>query len=447
MLSLTLVSFLALASQAFIVDVIPLDPQSASSDAFAINASGHVVGWESINPAIYQTQAFHWDGSYYRRLVGLAPGLPPDESLAYGINSSDVVVGYSYNSFVVKELVRWSPSGWGPEGLGNMGAGPNYGCTGTAVNATGVITGQSDSGLAPPQAFRYRTLSGYERLLSLSGRSSASYGAAILDDDTVAGWSDQVGSTRQAVYWPPNSDIPVSIHNASLFSSSEATAMTPSGAILGRAIPSSGGNHRAFWWTSSSGMTDLGTPTPASSFYVTGANDSGWVVGYSLSSQAFLWHPQIGVWKNLNDLIPAGTGMTIAGARGLNESGMICGSGMVAGRLTSFRLRPVAGGLALGPMTPSLAGMTNQISAVGGTFNQTLRLVTGKQSGQTPVPGCPGLHMDIANAKPVTTATVDLFRRATFPVFVRSGLAGKSVLFQALEHATCRSSNVVLAQF
>jgi probable HAF family extracellular repeat protein len=69
------------------------------SYGMAINAKNHVVGYSTVNKVDSRVHAFWFDGNGMKDLGTLAPKFSnplEDQSVAFGVNSSDQVVGYSY---------------------------------------------------------------------------------------------------------------------------------------------------------------------------------------------------------------------------------------------------------------------------------------------------------------------------------------------------------------
>ena len=68
------------------------------SYGMAINAKNHVVGYSAINKVDSRVHAFWFDGTGMKDLGSLAPNSSKleDQSVALGVNSSDMVVGYTY---------------------------------------------------------------------------------------------------------------------------------------------------------------------------------------------------------------------------------------------------------------------------------------------------------------------------------------------------------------
>ncbi|MBI3989404.1 MAG: hypothetical protein HY347_07280 [candidate division NC10 bacterium] len=107
-----------------------------------------------------------------------------------------------------------------------------------------------------------------------------------------------------------------------------------------------------------------------------------------------------------------------------------------------FLTGPVAVLLLTGP-TPGLVGTVNTLDVSGATPGATIYFVHGFQDGSTAVPGCPGATVDIKNPKLTGSDVADGSGQASLSGFVPNGASGKTVLLQAVEHASCTVSNLV----
>jgi len=439
MLSLTIQFLLSscASAQVYAVDLIEPPPGSFHTYGYGISEDGDVAGYHVIAVGVWQ--GFHWDGATLTTLPQLPGGGVAE---AYGLNDAGVIVGMSADAVGMPRAVRWPGPGAAPVDLGDLG-GPDS--RAFAVNAGGTITGLSKQASGWSHAFRHAgAMVDIGALDALTGHS---WGNDVNTGGSIAGWSDNpAAGTIEAVYWGPGAMTPASIHDAALFTYSYAEDIADSEAVAGWAGTAAGAVH-GFRWTRAGGMTDLGSPVGQCTPY--GINASDWIVatcGFLGSPVAYVRNPAGGAWLNLNDRVPHGCGLTYDEARAINDAGQITGFGTKIGSsdVRAYRLTPVASGLALGRLSPALAGASNEISILGGTTGSKVYLVGGLAAGATPVTGCPGLNADVAAAKLVDTQTVDASQRATFSFLVPLALAGRTGLLQAVERSSCRTSNVVI---
>ncbi|TAH39483.1 MAG: hypothetical protein EYC70_01480 [Planctomycetota bacterium] len=99
--------------------------------------------------------------------------------------------------------------------------------------------------------------------------------------------------------------------------------------------------------------------------------------------------------------------------------------------------------LLLAPAWPGSGGSSSRIDAGAATPGARVVFAVGSAPGVTPVPGCPGLVLDIAAARALGAASADATGNAGISVAVPAAASGRRVLLQAVEPATCRSSEVV----
>ena len=309
------------------------------SMAFAINNSGKVVGYSHTSGDDYKTiRAFLYDHGVMINLGTLANGI----SWAYSINNTGVVVGYSDTD----------PSS------GNFQAGafiyqegsinPLFSSTGSSValciNDMGQVVGVETANIFG-QAFLYHddtvtylgTLGGESsfawainnlgQVVGESTITSYGYGHAFLFDGKTMidlGTLGGEGSYQGAT-------------------SSSAQDINDLSEIAGWAFTTEGAYH-AFRWRKGT-MEDLGT-LGGSNSKAFGINNHGEVVGHSQigaddSFDAFLYRN--GTMINLYDLIPADSGWTyLSCANDINDSGQIVGYGTIDGKSHAFLLTPLA---------------------------------------------------------------------------------------------------------
>lgn len=125
----------------------------------------------------------------------------------------------------------------------------------------------------------------------------------------------------------------------SLWANSIGRDINESGQIAGQG-QNPGGQARAFLWEGGA-TRDLGVPSVGNLSRARGINDSGDVVGEwrilvggQQRFKAFLYED--GRMKDLNGLIPAGSGWDLTGAQAINETGQIVGSGTINNETHAF---------------------------------------------------------------------------------------------------------------
>jgi probable HAF family extracellular repeat protein len=117
------------------------------------------------------------------------------------------------------------------------------------------------------------------------------------------------------------------------------------GNIIGYAsdLPFFQGTYRAFLWRRSENrMQDIGSLSMNGRSYASGLNDRDQIVGTAESApgvwRACLW--EFGRVRDLNTLLPAGSGWELVSARGISNDGRIVGYGRRNGQDRAFLLTP-----------------------------------------------------------------------------------------------------------
>ncbi|MGC8783039.1 MAG: hypothetical protein ACP5RN_01435 [Armatimonadota bacterium] len=278
-----------------------------ASEGRDVNDLGQVVGWTDTAQARHP---FIWQDLNGNRqadpgeMVDLRPIPNTWQGRAYGINNTGHVVGWSaINPDGVYHAFRWSynPGGWWDWfDLGNITGNPDEISLANDINNLGQVVGGSGSA-GSRRAFRtqpYAAINPLTDALPYLPNGTISEAFGINDRGQVVGFSNtRVGTSTltRPVLW-------------------EGTTVIDLGTL--------GGNTgRAF-----------------------GINQLGHVVGHSylsdnVSLRAFLWVD--GVLRNLNDLLPAGSGWVLNEARAINNFGQITGYGAHNGITRAFLMTPV----------------------------------------------------------------------------------------------------------
>jgi extracellular elastinolytic metalloproteinase len=107
------------------------------------------------------------------------------------------------------------------------------------------------------------------------------------------------------------------------------------------------------------------------------------------------------------------------------------------------------GGLTLGAPVPGIAGQVNDFDVTGASSDARVILYAGRDPGSTD-PGlapCPGITVDLAGARRVSTGRTDANGDVTLSRSLPAGLSGRTMLFQVLDVETCTLSGVVSHAF
>jgi parallel beta-helix repeat protein len=93
--------------------------------------------------------------------------------------------------------------------------------------------------------------------------------------------------------------------------------------------------------------------------------------------------------------------------------------------------------------TPGFAGQVNTLRTEGSVPGEPVYFVYGFTSGQTAVPGCSGLAVDIDQPQLIGSGTADDQGFTELQVYVPGAASGLEVVVQAVESESCRASNQV----
>ena len=297
----------------------------AKSYAQAINNRGEVAGyWDTGTNGIH---AFLYSQGIFLDLGSLGG----TNRYALSINGSSQVIGFSETSEGTRAFLF---SGATMRNIGGFWPGNSYAF---GINTSGQIVGHVE------------TAEGYRAFLldaeaatflgTLGGTNSFAFGINSLRQ--IAGASQNSNQKLQAFVWENghlvnlNELVPVALG----WDLRDARGINDSGAIVGWGVIN-GGEH-AFLYLRGM-VSDLGALHAGQSSYALGLNNSNQVVGGAVlqngSRHAFIWADS--VLRDLNDLIPNGTGWELREALGINDRGQIVGWGVIGGEERAFLLDP-----------------------------------------------------------------------------------------------------------
>jgi probable HAF family extracellular repeat protein len=263
----------------------------SASLANALNDAGQVVGTSRTTTGSSATNPFLWEGGVMTDL-GVGPGT------AYGINDAGQVVGQrNTHGFL------WDDGA--VTDIGDFGGGAS---TAVAINDAGQVVGAAlgteVGGVASPwRAFLWQD--GVMTDLGVLPGTEESGASAVNGLGQVVGSSDRTDPETYEV-----------TSYAFLYSGGVMTAL----------------------------------PVPSTEAYAGDINDAGQVVGAMRAGGGWSnYHAYVysgGVATNLNSLIPAGSGLHLISATGINNAGQIVGYAYdAAGHYHAFLLTPVPEGM------------------------------------------------------------------------------------------------------
>jgi probable HAF family extracellular repeat protein len=330
-----------------------------SSEAFAINESGDVVGTAQSGPERHW-QAFSW--TQEGGMVNLGSELGGRESKARGVNNRGEVIGDLDSGG--EQALLWSPGEMVLE-LGTFPGSTTDRSGASIINQSGAVAGGAATSSGAFQAFLWTRERGMRDLGTLGGETSFPF--AINDAGQV------VGASEPEPPPPYNEDMAFSwtesggMVDLGTFGGREsrATAVNEGGEVAGHA-DGEGAHGYAFVWTKGSGLTNLGTLDGANESWANAINDPGEVVGWSYlpphgspaKRNAFLWSPGGG----MVDLNPAGSEAE-SEASAINDAGEVAGWITAGGTRNAFIWTKSRGLIDLG--TPGVASEAVAINGSG----------------------------------------------------------------------------------
>jgi len=374
-LQITLLSIPCYAQVEYSIVDLGVPPGGGSVIGTSMNEFGDVVGWYMLGSAPH---AFHYTDQ--QGIVDLGVLAGETGSHAFGLNDLGDVVGQSgTRSF------SWSQSTGMVEILAPAWTRPN------AINTSGQIAGTlNPDALFTRAPYLFDPNTGLTPLTpGLTGRA-----ADINEHGQIAGHArPNVGFSGPGAFrYSPVTGVVALPQLAGFGLGAFPTAINERGDIVGL-LRAGVGSDAGFVYTDAGGIAQLTGPTAG---VPSDINDHGVIVGsYYLSSgpdNAVIYTQTLGA-RNLNALVPPGSGYDLLGAKSINNSGQIL---IYAYDMTGFAFRA----LRLDPITRSSA---------------TRRIGTGCSSGlsvpelttNAPVVGSL-LTFDVSNAPSLTVGLLGI---------------------------------------
>lgn len=99
------------------------------------------------------------------------------------------------------------------------------------------------------------------------------------------------------------------------------------------------------------------------------------------------------------------------------------------------------------PLFPGVAGAYNNWWLERGAPNENAYLVAGTVAGSTPIPGCPGLSVPMADAEAVTWSLTDGGGGAVGVVWIPAAASGQTVGLFVVQPGSCLLSSPEITAF
>jgi probable HAF family extracellular repeat protein len=315
------------------------------SKAYCINDSGSAVGRSDASNTI--ASGFIWSaGNGMQTLLPLG-----GQTKAWAINNSGEIAG-QYNS----HAVLWSSAIASPTDLGDIGGSTSFAY---GINNTGQVVGWADreaySGYENTiyHAFVYSngTMHDIGTLATDQGYYLGGYSLAYGANSSgrVVGVANTIGWYYHAFVWDATNGM-TDLGTNPNHSEQEgyAVAINESGSVIAGCskVTDTLESYPLLWLNSSTTSVLVSTLTafPYAEFY--SVNDNGQVVGLmwdgSDNQHAFLYdvHDSVPSIRDLNGMLPDGSGWQLTFAKSINEYGKIVGGGRYNNADHAFLLTP-----------------------------------------------------------------------------------------------------------
>jgi len=325
---LTAASSLCSAQTSYTITDLGTLSSHGFSWAHGINATGEVTGASSGGGG---SEVFLDSNG---TLTGLGT-LGGSSGVGNGINTSGQVAGYSQNSS--QAYRAFVSNGSTLLDLGDLGGGS---AVAYALNDSGQVVGSAVTANGENHPFIYSN--GQMTDLGTLGSTSQEWNSAqgINNNGAVTGTSYDAKGNFRAFFW---SNGTIKEMGALGGDWSQGYAINNRGQVTGIAYTKKNAQAHAFIANCATcKFKDLGTLAATGISWGFGINDAGVVVGRATTQTgsylAFVYSN--GKIKNLNKMIPAGSGWVLLEADSINAAGQIAGMGMHNGQEHAYLLTP-----------------------------------------------------------------------------------------------------------
>jgi probable HAF family extracellular repeat protein len=300
----------------------------SSAEAHDINDAGQVVG-QAVTSAL-NYRAFLWDDGVMTDLGTLTGST----SKGIGLNNTGQVVGYAAASGTNHAFL------WEDGVMTDLVPGPEW-SSGNAVNDAGQVVGAydlnhpfiwEDGVLTDLGGFNGSAAFGYALDINNAGQVVGSSFSGVMTD----------GLAQHAFLWEDG--VMTNLGVLPGMEDSRAHAINGPGQVVGFSSlfdPETTDEVSRSFLYSGGVMTDLNVPGQNSA--AEDINDAGQIVGWTTAGNGGAYIYEDGVVTDLNTLIPAGSGLRLTAAKGINNAGQIVGIARdAASRTRAFLLTPIA---------------------------------------------------------------------------------------------------------
>lgn len=327
-------------------------PGGTWSEAWTVNGDGSVVaGWGSSFGGMWR--AFRWTRAEGMHDLGSPPGVSI-EIMARGISANGrTVVGTVANDTTGRRGFRWTAI----TGMQVLGTFPGESTSSWAygVSTDGSMVAGVSNGIPAPHSYACRWNAGgfIQSLGTLPDHWNSIAYAMSADGSAVSGQSSYQGGPGRAFRWTTTGGMEnlgvlgLGEHGSAAYGiSADGNAVVGFASLATRAL--------AFRWTPETGMQNLGLPPNGVDSYAWSVSGDGSVVvgkadGYGYGSgNAVMWTAELGM-VDLNAYLPSVgvdlTGWELYDARAVSADGYsITGQGMFNGQVRAWLVSGLFGG-------------------------------------------------------------------------------------------------------
>ncbi|HLZ43345.1 MAG TPA: hypothetical protein VKQ11_20425 [Candidatus Sulfotelmatobacter sp.] len=301
------------------------------SVAKAINLNGEVTGAGGVNGSNL-SEVFRYSGGTMSSLGTLGG----ESGVGNGINLSGQIAGYSQD--YVGTYRAFITSGDTLLDIGDLGGGS---AVAYAINDGGQVVGSAvtSDGSNHPFVYANGRMFDLGTLGSPKGTDWWNSAQGINNSLMVTGTSYDAQGNFFAFLWHNGKMVKMGTLGGPW---SQGYAINNKGQVTGLGYTTNGSAHAFIANCATCALKDLGTfAGSTSTVWGFAINDSGVVVGQSTfqnTYHAFVYSG--GKIKDLNNMIPAGSGWVLIQASGINSAGQIVGMGTHNGQTRGFLLTP-----------------------------------------------------------------------------------------------------------